>query len=396
MKQISILLLAACISLSALAQPGNLNGSSLAGQTGQEQPANSQDLTVEVTKLKEMVKQLQENETQSDKAKYQKNYQLIVNGLETIKDMFQGTMEITGARSQNILYKKLIDINNPTSDALGFQLLDVINKTLEDNINNLLSLAENDKKRLKGQVSGFFEGLKRTFPPLQLITGAFSAISSFTTYKTRVERLTRKADSIIVDATNPISQEVISKIGGNLQPYINFYADLNKTNGIFENALYQHEVEYRDYIEELNTLKETIEKKINISESVSEQVIALFDLTSSSAPDFNYKEKLANDTIQNLVGNCISVFEMVDRFKKFTNDFVTIEDDFYRNNLDILNTKAKNLPYKDPAKIDQMINDLNFLKNGNPATNTAGFDASYKLRLKGILAKLYAVNKLRM
>src|SRR6185436_13168126 len=186
-------------------------------------------------RLKEMVKQLQQNELQSDRTRYQKNYQLIVNGLETIKEMVQGAMEITGARSQNILYKKLIDINNPTSEVLGFQLLDVINKTLEDNINTITSLADKERKRLKGQVSGLFEGLKRTFPPLQIITSCFSAISSFSTYKTRLERISKKADSIIVDVTNPISQEVIGKMSGYLQPYILFYNDLNKINGVFEN-----------------------------------------------------------------------------------------------------------------------------------------------------------------
>lgn len=389
MKRFYLLFIALGIGLSAFSQ-----GNSFSNNQG---PApNTQDLSAEVAKLKEMVKQLQENELQSDKSKYQKNYQLIVNGLETIKEMHQGAMEIAGARSQNILYKKLIDINNPTSDVLGFQLVDVINKTLEDNINNLMNLAEGEKRRLKGQMSGLFEGLKRTFPPLQIITSCFSAISSFSTYKTRIERLSKKADSIIVDVSHPITQEVIGKMSGYLQPYILFYNDLTKVNNIFENALYQHEVEYRDFIEELNTLKDAIEKKINLSGSVSGQIIDLFDLTNSSAPDFNFKQKMENDTITELIADCVNVFEMVDRYKKFTNDFITIQDDFYKNNLDLLNTKAKNLPVKDPSKIDQLISDLNLLKNGNPATNTAGFDASYKSRLKGILSKLYAVNKLRV
>ena len=82
--------------------------------------------------------------------------------------------------------------------------------------------------------------------------------------------------------------------------------------------------------------------------------------------------------------------------KKFTNDFITIQDDFYRNNLGLLTKKAKYLPYKDVNKIDQLITDLDQLKNGNSTTNTAGFDASYKLRLKSLLSKLYAVNMLRM
>lgn len=389
MKRILIVCIGIVIMFAGNAQLNMTLGS-------QESLGSSQDLTAEVAKLKEMVKQLQQNELQSDKSKYQKNYQLIVNGLETVKEMVQGTTEITGARSQNIIYKKLIDINNPTSEVLGFQLLDVINRTLEDNINTITSLADNEKKRLRGQVSGIFEGLKRTFPPLQLITSCFSAISSFSTYKTRVEKLTKRADSIIVDVTNPISQEVIGKMSGYLQPYILFYNDLNKINGVFENALYQHEVEYKDFIEELNTVKQSIEKRINLGTSVSEQVIDLFDLTNSSAQDFNYKTKTDNDTIKELAGNCLGVFDLVERYKKFTNDFITIQDDFYRSNLELLTTKAKYLPLKDTVKIDQLISDLNVLKNGNPATNTGGYDASYKLRLKGILAKLYAANRLRM
>ena len=387
MKRVFFLLVTVSWTICSVAQFINSN---------QESSFNAQDLTAEVARLKEMVKQLQENELESDKLKYQKNYQLILNGLESLKEMQQGIMEISGARSQNILYKKLIDINNPTSEVLGFQLIDVINKTLDENITALINLAEGDRKRLRGQVSGIFEGLKRTFPPLQLITSCFSTISSFSTYKARVERFTRKTDSIIVDVMNPISQEVIGKMSGHLQPYILFYNELNKVNSSFENALYQHEVEYRDYIEEVLSLKETIEKKVNLGESISEQVISMFDLTNSSAQNFDFKSKLENETVKELAGQCMNIFELVDRYKKFTNDFVTIQDDFYRNNLNMLTTKAKNLPYKDVAKIDQLTTELQLLKNGNPSVNTMGFDMSYKLRLKGIMAKLYAVNKLRM
>src|SRR5439155_15365441 len=143
------------------------------------------NLADEVAKLKEVIKGLQENEIQSEKIKYLRNYQLVLYGIEIVKEIKQGTIEISSARSQNILYKKIIDINNPSSDALGCQLMEVIDKTLEDNITPL-PLADGEKKRLKGQVSGLVEGLKRTFPPLQIISSAVSMISSFTTYKTRM------------------------------------------------------------------------------------------------------------------------------------------------------------------------------------------------------------------
>ncbi len=366
----------------------------IAQYNNNEDHESTPTLVAEVTRLKEMVKQLQQNELQSDKVKYQKNYQIIVNGIEIIKEMQQGAMEITGARSQNILYKKLIDINNPTSEALGFQLQDVILKMLEENV-GMLPILEPERKRLKGQVSGFLEGLKRSFPPVQLITGVFSSLSSFNSYSARIEKLSRKADSVIVDVTNPITKEFLTRVNGQLQPYIVFYNDLDRVNNAFENALYQHEIEYRDYLEEIKHLKDEIAKKINFNGSVSAQIIELFDLTNSSAPDFNFKEISQKEGIKELVGQCASVFEMVERYKKFTNDFVIIQDDFYRNNILILNKTAKSLPVKDLSKIDHLIQDLNQLKNGNATANTSGFDASYKLRLKSILEKLYTINKLR-
>ena len=144
------------------------------------------EMTQEIIRLKQMIKEIKDNELQSDKALYQKNYELILNGIEIIKEMHQGSVEIAAARSQNIMYKKLIDVNNPASDVLGFQLLEVIT--------NVLPLVDGEKKRLKSQIGNLFEGLKNAFPPLQIITSAVSVISSFTTYQPRIEKLGRKAD----------------------------------------------------------------------------------------------------------------------------------------------------------------------------------------------------------
>lgn len=353
------------------------------------------DLSKEVARLKEVIKELKENEIQSDRARYQKEYQLIVNGIEIIKEMHQGTVEISAGRSQNILYKKLIDVNNPSSEILGFQLLEVINKTLEDNI-NLLPLVDGEKKRLKSTIGNLFEGLKKTFPPLQIITSAFSTISSFTSFNTKVEKLDKKMESVVVEATNPITKEIIQKISAQLLPYIDFYTVLNKSNGVFETALYQHGVEYKDFIEEVNSLKLVLEKKININQSIGTQVNNLFDLSNSSVQDFNYRLKLESETIRDLTGSCSNIFDLVERYKKFTNDFIIIQDDFYKSNIDLLKNNAKKLPYKDDAKIDQLLSELDNLKNGNPQQNITGFDAGYKLRLQSILAKVVTVNRLRI
>lgn len=355
---------------------------------------NTNNLVDEVARLKEVIKGLQENEIQSEKVKYMRSYQLVLYGIEIIKEIKQGTIEISSARSQNILYKKIIDVNNPSSDALGFQLMDVIDKSLEDNI-NALPLVDGEKKRLKGQVSGLVEGIKRTFPPLQIISSAVSMISSFTTYKTRMEKLDRKTDSLIVEATYPITKEIISKINLQMAPYIDFYNQLNKINSTYENALYNHVIEYKDFIDEVSTLQTTLEGSLDMNESIGEQINNVFDLANSSRQDFDYKKVNENEKIRNLAGNCLSVFDLVNRYKKFTGDFISIQDGFYRDYLALLEEKAKKLPIKDDDRIGKLITDLNNIKQGNPAENVMGFDETYKSKLKSIATKVVALNRTR-
>lgn len=359
------------------------------------QDSVTRELSREIQQLKDIINDLKTKEQQNERIRYQRNYQVAVNGLEIIKELNQGIADIVNARSQNLLYKKLIDINNPSSDALGFQLIDVIDKTLEENI-SLLPLLDGEKKRLRGQVSGLVDGLKRTFPPLQLITGAFSLISSFTTFKARTEQLSRKTDTMIVEASNPITKDILEKINNKLAPYIDFYNELNRTNSIFENALYQHVIMYKDYIDEVNSVKAMLESTINFNESIADQVSTKFNLFNSSQQDFNYKQVNESDSVKQLVGNCITVYDLVEKFKKFSNDFLVIQTDFFKDNINVLQLKAKKLPFKDAEKIDQLITDLNELKNGRPQDNIAGFDASYKLRLKSISGKLAVLNKLRL
>jgi len=355
---------------------------------------NTNNLADEVARLKVVIKGLQENEIQSEKIKYLRNYQLVLYGIEIIKEIKQGTIEISSARSQNILYKKIIDINNPSSDALGFQLMDVIDKTLEDNI-NALPLVDGEKKRLKGQVSGLVEGIKRTFPPLQIISSAVSLISSFTTYKTRMERLDRKTDSIIVDASYPITKEIISKINLQIAPYIDFYNQLDKINNTYENALYNHVIEYKDFIEEVTNLQTVLEGSLNMNESIGEQINTIFDLANSSRQDFDYKKVNENEKIRSLAGNCLSVYDLVERYKKFTSDFIAIQDGFYKDYISLLEEKAKKLPMKDDDKIGKLVTDLNNIKKGNAGENIIGFDETYKSKLKSITTKVVALNRTR-
>lgn len=377
-------LVAACLSLN----------NCLLAQDNKTGDAGSGNLSQEIDQLKQVITELKNNELQSEKVKYQKNYQLVLYGIEIINEIKQGSMDVASARSQNILYKKLIDVNNPASEAAGFQLIDVIDKTLADNI-SLLPLAEKEKGRLRGQVSNFVEGVKRIFPPLQIITGVVSMVSAFTSYQPKIEKINKRTDSLIVEVTNPVTREILSKINNQLAPYIDFYQELNRVNASFENALYQHVIAYRDFMDEVNTLQESIREDINANQSVGEQINKLFDLENSSRLDFDFKKKNEDLAIRELAGTCINIYSLVDRYKKFISDFVAIQEDFYKNNIAILDQKARKLPFKDEAKINKLIDDLTTVRNGDPEENIAGFNESYKQKIKSITAKLVTLNRTR-
>lgn len=125
----------------------------------------SDTLSLEFSKdliyLKEMVENLKARDEQSDKTKYLKNYQLILRGMDIIQERHAGTLQIQAARSQNIFYKKVIDMNNPASDVLGFQLGDVIIQSLEENIVSL-PIEKPEKERLIKSSSHIAPNLNNT------------------------------------------------------------------------------------------------------------------------------------------------------------------------------------------------------------------------------------------
>ena len=108
----------------------------------------SNDFGKEISSIKDLVLNLKIKSEQTEKSQYDKNYQLIIRGVDMIQELHNGSLQILTARNQNIFTKKVADINNPSSDALGFQLLDVIIKSVEENIANLTTIEKPEKARL--------------------------------------------------------------------------------------------------------------------------------------------------------------------------------------------------------------------------------------------------------
>ena len=351
----------------------------------------SLELTKDLMTLKETVSALKNKEEESQKGKYLKSYQLVLRGLDIIQELYSGTLQIQSARSQNIFYKKVMDMNNPSSNALGFQLLDVIVKSIEDNI-AALPIPPPDKGRLTSSVSNLVDNVKAVFPPLNILSNVLSMVSSFSIFKPRAEK---KNDNSI-ETVNPIGKDILGKIKNQLLPYIEFYSELDKINSKFQNALYQHQVQYKDYIENLYSLKQDIENSsIDFKVVLADQLNTIFEYNKMSSADFDFIAKNKDEKIKKLKLNAYSVFDLVDVYKKFSNDFVLIQNDFYQSYIQVLEKKVMWLPVKDDSKVTQLVQDLNNTKNGNETEGIVGFDVTYKQRLGSIIAKLAKMNEIR-
>jgi len=327
---------------------------------------------------------------QLERDKYQKNYQIIIRGIEIINDLNTASREILNARSQNIFSKKITDINNIQSEALGFQLTEVILQSIRSNIEQL-PVEKPQKDRLMSQVSNFMDVIKGVFPPVNIISNVLSAVSNFTIFKSKFIKISRNEDSISTESINPVSKEVLKKITEQLLPYIKFYDQLNTANLKYETALNLHIVQNKDYIESITVLSDGIKEIIDLDNSIIDQVNTLLETQKSGAPGFDFALKNSDEKIRKLVVACYSVFDLVDKYKKFTNDFINILIDYHNMNITILQS-AKQLPIKDDMKIEQMIADLNSIRNGDPAKGLVSFEEIYKKRLGTILNKLKKMN----
>jgi len=348
-------------------------------------------LTNDLQTLKATVSSLKSKSEESEKGKYLKKYQLILRGLDIVQELYAGTLQIQSARSQNIFYKKVMDMNNPSSNALGFQLLDVIVKSVEQNIETL-PIPQPDKQRLTGTVSNLVDNLKTVFPPLNIISNILSVVSSFSIFKPKMER----KNEFSVESSNPIGKDILDKIRNQLVPYIEFYSELDRVNMKFQNAIYQHVVQHKDYIENLYSVKLEIESSgIDFKAVLGDQLNKIFEYDKMSSANFDFISKNKDEKIKKLTINSYSVFDLVDEYKKFSNDFVLIQNDFYQSYIQVLEKSVMRLPIKDDSKISQLVQDLNSTKNGNEAEGIVGFDVAYKQRLSSIISKVGKMNEIR-
>src|SRR3954447_22695953 len=228
----------------------------------------------ELQNLKQYVDS-QQSETKKKAADvYEANYNKMLHTSELVNELYDAVDLIEKDKKEQIAYNKINQANNPTSDILGFKLVDVINNSLDETIKeNNSRIPEPQKKPIRSIVSNLVMALGKTFPPLQLFTSVVSTISTFTVPALTVDNPDSKVKKVS-DVTNNVrvsptvlDSAFIASFSNKMGPYITFYLNLNKINTNLEDELAMHSFNYRDMLAAIRQKRSDFEKNTGISMS---------------------------------------------------------------------------------------------------------------------------------
>ena len=171
-------------------------------------------------------------------------------------------MAVTG------IFTKLMQVNNPTSDILGFRFTDIISSTCEKHFLDKLK-NEKDKKRFGHIIQKIINnpvisGLAGSNPVTSVIASVISIIASFTTSSTEISREGNKVKDIEVSQEDVFGEETIASFMNDLQVYIHFYEALSDASNQYLAGLDYLDIKYtwlmqsvKDYEARLYAILET-------------------------------------------------------------------------------------------------------------------------------------------
>lgn len=222
-------------------------------------------------------------------------------------------MAVTG------IFTKLMQVNNPTSDILGFRFTDIISSSCEKHFLDKLK-NEKEKKRFGHIIQKIINnpvvsGLAGSNPVSSVIASVISIIASFTTSTAEISREGNKVRDIEISQDDVFGEEVIASFMNDLQVYIHFYEALSDASNQYLGGLDYLDIKYAGLMQSvknyetrlydiLETDKPTDINRLNVvlpdpeREKVDFSFYIQHPLTSqaiSQAEEFNHIQKSVND-----------------------------------------------------------------------------------------------------
>src|SRR3954454_25090651 len=108
----------------------------------------------ELQSLKQYVDSQQSESKKKAADIFEANYNKMLHTSELINELYDAVDLIERDKKEQITYNKINQANNPTSDILGFKLVDIINSSLDETLKeNKTNIPEPEKKPIRSIVS---------------------------------------------------------------------------------------------------------------------------------------------------------------------------------------------------------------------------------------------------
>ncbi len=328
----------------------------------------------ELQSLKQFVDSQQSESKKKAADIYEANYNKMLHTSELVNELYDAVDLIERDKKEQITYNKINQANNPTSDILGFKLVDVINNTLDETIKeNNSKIPEPQKKPIRSIVNNLVLALGKTFPPLQLFTSVVSTISTFTIPALAVDNPDSKVRKVS-DVTNnvrvspaPLDSSFVNSFSNKMGPYITFYLNLNKINTNLEDELNVHSFNYGDMLTRIQQMRSDFEKNTSIDMSGSANSLnalnKLMNYRNSGNSSFRYDEYNSKREVRYVTNLLPDLYDYVKQFNEYSKQYIYIVARNINNNKEQLKL-ALQLPKSDSSRINALIQEISDKQNG--------------------------------
>lgn len=362
-----------------------------------------------ISSLSNKVENIEKNNLNSRKDDYNSKSKLIKAQLNLLRELKETTITIMGDRDVMKSNTYISQINNPTTNTLGFSFVEVVNENLESVLTEYLNNPLNGNpavEKFKQKKNSFLSRIKSIvslvapiFPPLEIVNRITNKLEN------HVESVTSWVDgsrssnakNLIIENETVFKPVIIKKFTEKLKLYITFYRKLSNTNDTFLSDIETNEIKYNPLISNINDIIASIEKASDIEfndiNSLENQVDLLFESNTERKNVSFYKRVVEKEAVKMILNKLRSTINLVEYMNKFHLDYQIIVLKNYDNYLKSLDG-ALILPKADKVKINNIKKIIKDTRDGVEGDATKnGFVNKYAINLRSVNTYLEMLEK---
>lgn len=335
------------------------------------------ELLDELQKLLNKIDKIDSERKQLYKKEYDEMYLNIISAVEVSDKLSSVYNDIDTDIAQASIYNTIARVNSPTSDALGFEFTDIIVSQAKQIFDTPNQPPEKKKKFFKiiDKItnSPIVSDISKSSPFVGMVRSVVTAASALFT-KPNVDIEVKKRSSgnvreVIVRHSDEqeFKTEELKLFVSKMQPYISFYEKLEYSNLEFEVNINTLLEEYRNLPSLIAEFEDKLLADLGLIKGLPlvqkvEKVNEIFNYRASSgSSDFDYFVYINNPSIIDADNRAKQLVSIVFQLERLYAEYASIVETNYRNNIQLIDEEARNLPGADKNKIDLLISQLTSL-----------------------------------